>query len=518
MVKLIDTKPGSLKFVYDDEDPLWKKIGKVAKSIYHASEVVADTPSARRSRSSKRTASASCPICIAKTQYSFSTDPQLRGAPERPRVQRARRLFERRRGVHGRAVGRHHDDAGPAEEAGVGQHRHRCERRDRRSRVSSFLALAAGALLAQHAGVVRAASDSETAGDVLRVAIPAAAFALTVKRDDRDGRMQFYKSFGATVVGTWALKETVEKERPDGTGDDAFPSGHAATAFQGAAFIHRRYGIREAWLAVRARNLHGMDACGCGRARHRGRASGRRRRASRARSSSRNGATWTSRHSSSPAPAVTGCRSSADSDRDARAPLARVSIPHKRKRGPVSPPARVFRFAPARRGARSRSYELTCRRSPCGRSRAPSTSERSFIFETMRASGFMPQSVLSVTFSAGTCLIVRRMRSAIVSGFSMAAVRMSSTPICTPWFAGQLLQELHAGHVAVRVVEHELVDARGAEEVRQHRLVALRDSWRSGCRCPRRCRSRSASRSSRRRRRSTSRRTRGPTCSRPCCS
>ncbi len=122
--------------------------------------------------------------------------------------------------------------------------------RTARSSVSRklFLALAAGALLAQHAGVVRAASDSETAGDVLRVAIPAAAFALTVKRDDRDGRMQFYKSFGATVVGTWALKETVEKERPDGTGDDAFPSGHAALAFQGAAFIHRRYGIREAWL------------------------------------------------------------------------------------------------------------------------------------------------------------------------------------------------------------------------------------------------------------------------------
>jgi membrane-associated phospholipid phosphatase len=51
------------------------------------------------------------------------------------------------------------------------------------------------------------------------------------------------------VVGTWALKETFDKKRPDGTGDDAFPSGHAATAFQGAAFIHRRYGIRRAWPA-----------------------------------------------------------------------------------------------------------------------------------------------------------------------------------------------------------------------------------------------------------------------------
>ncbi len=45
------------------------------------------------------------------------------------------------------------------------------------------------------------------------------------------------------------LKESFDKKRPDGTGDDAFPSGHAATAFQGAAFIHRRYGIRGAWPA-----------------------------------------------------------------------------------------------------------------------------------------------------------------------------------------------------------------------------------------------------------------------------
>lgn len=94
-----------------------------------------------------------------------------------------------------------------------------------------------------------AGEDAETAGDVLRVALPAAAFVLTVKRDDREGRRQFYRSFGATVATTWLLKETVDKERPDGQGDDAFPSGHASMAFQGAAFIHRRYGIRSAWPA-----------------------------------------------------------------------------------------------------------------------------------------------------------------------------------------------------------------------------------------------------------------------------
>jgi formate--tetrahydrofolate ligase len=81
MVKLIDTKPGSLKFVYEDEDPLWKKIGKVAKSVYHASEVVADTAVRNKIEKFQEDGFGHLPICIAKTQYSFSTDPKLRGAP-----------------------------------------------------------------------------------------------------------------------------------------------------------------------------------------------------------------------------------------------------------------------------------------------------------------------------------------------------------------------------------------------------------------------------------------------------
>ena len=94
-----------------------------------------------------------------------------------------------------------------------------------------------------------AAADSvETSGDVLRVAIPAAAFALAWRRDDADGRKQFLKAFAGTVVTTYALKKTIDKSRPNGD-DEAFPSGHAATAFAGAAFLHRRYGWRDAWPA-----------------------------------------------------------------------------------------------------------------------------------------------------------------------------------------------------------------------------------------------------------------------------
>ncbi len=82
MVKLIDTKPGNLNFVYDDADELWKKIGKVAKKVYHASEVVADTAVRKKIEKFQEDGFGNLPICIAKTQYSFSTDPQLRGAPE----------------------------------------------------------------------------------------------------------------------------------------------------------------------------------------------------------------------------------------------------------------------------------------------------------------------------------------------------------------------------------------------------------------------------------------------------
>ena len=96
---------------------------------------------------------------------------------------------------------------------------------------------------------VHAADGTETSGDILRIAIPAAAFALTFVKDDPEGRPQFYKSFATNVASTLLLKEIVGKDRPDGSDDDAFPSGHASTAFQGASFIHRRYGMKAAWPA-----------------------------------------------------------------------------------------------------------------------------------------------------------------------------------------------------------------------------------------------------------------------------
>ncbi|HLS56573.1 MAG TPA: formate--tetrahydrofolate ligase [Zeimonas sp.] len=68
-------------FVYDDDDSLWQKVEKIARKVYRASEVTADSKVRARIRKLQDDGYGRYPVCVAKTQYSFSTDPQLRGAP-----------------------------------------------------------------------------------------------------------------------------------------------------------------------------------------------------------------------------------------------------------------------------------------------------------------------------------------------------------------------------------------------------------------------------------------------------
>ena len=81
VVETIATTRANFRFVYDEQDSLWEKITKVATRIYGASEVVADTRIRARIRRYQNGGFGHYPVCIAKTQYSFSTDPLLRGAP-----------------------------------------------------------------------------------------------------------------------------------------------------------------------------------------------------------------------------------------------------------------------------------------------------------------------------------------------------------------------------------------------------------------------------------------------------
>jgi len=81
VVDLCD-KPAKMQFVYDDADTLWDKINKVAKKIYRAGEVTADAKVRTQIKKLQEDGYGHYPICVAKTQYSFSADAQLRGAPD----------------------------------------------------------------------------------------------------------------------------------------------------------------------------------------------------------------------------------------------------------------------------------------------------------------------------------------------------------------------------------------------------------------------------------------------------
>ena len=75
------TKKNGFKFLYSSETSLWKKIEAIAKEIYASSEVVADTKIRDQLKKMEENGFGKFPICIAKTQFSFSTDPSLKGAP-----------------------------------------------------------------------------------------------------------------------------------------------------------------------------------------------------------------------------------------------------------------------------------------------------------------------------------------------------------------------------------------------------------------------------------------------------
>jgi len=81
VVDAIERVPSDFKFVYDDADTLWDKMTKVATKIYGASEITADSKVRAQIRKLQEDGYGHYPVCVAKTQYSFSTDPSLRGAP-----------------------------------------------------------------------------------------------------------------------------------------------------------------------------------------------------------------------------------------------------------------------------------------------------------------------------------------------------------------------------------------------------------------------------------------------------
>ena len=81
VARVADSGASHFRTAYPDNMPLWDKIKTVATKLYRADDIIADQKTRNHIRDLQDTGFGELPVCIAKTQYSFSTDPELKGAP-----------------------------------------------------------------------------------------------------------------------------------------------------------------------------------------------------------------------------------------------------------------------------------------------------------------------------------------------------------------------------------------------------------------------------------------------------
>ena len=87
VVEIAESNQANFKPLYADELPLWEKVKTIATQIYGAADISADKTIIEQFKSFEAAGYGKFPICMAKTQYSFSTDPNLKGAPSGHTVQ-----------------------------------------------------------------------------------------------------------------------------------------------------------------------------------------------------------------------------------------------------------------------------------------------------------------------------------------------------------------------------------------------------------------------------------------------
>jgi formate--tetrahydrofolate ligase len=86
VLEISDNNPSQFRTLYDDGLSLWKKTRLVARTIYGADDIIADKKIRDQFTQFEREGYGHFPVCVAKTQYSFSTDPLLMGAPGNHKV------------------------------------------------------------------------------------------------------------------------------------------------------------------------------------------------------------------------------------------------------------------------------------------------------------------------------------------------------------------------------------------------------------------------------------------------
>lgn len=134
--------------------------------------------------------------------------------------------------------------------------------------ITIFVAIATLSCRVCHADI-----DQNRQADILALALPASAYLLTYLRQDNPGAWELTRSLGLAGLSTLALNSVINKDSPNGSSSDAFPSGHAAIAFSSAAFIQKRYGWRSGipayvvasyvgWLRVETRDHDNADVLG----------------------------------------------------------------------------------------------------------------------------------------------------------------------------------------------------------------------------------------------------------------
>ena len=81
VTEMIEHQKSQFRTLYDDNISLWEKVRHIARSIYGAEDIIADKKVRAQFEEFEKAGYGHYPVCMAKTQYSFSTDPQLMGAP-----------------------------------------------------------------------------------------------------------------------------------------------------------------------------------------------------------------------------------------------------------------------------------------------------------------------------------------------------------------------------------------------------------------------------------------------------
>ncbi len=76
-----NANPNNFKFLYEEKESLWNKVEKIAREIYKASKITAEESIKEQLKIFEKNGYGKLPVCIAKTQYSFSIDPKIKGAP-----------------------------------------------------------------------------------------------------------------------------------------------------------------------------------------------------------------------------------------------------------------------------------------------------------------------------------------------------------------------------------------------------------------------------------------------------